>query len=50
VTYEPSRPGEVTRYVADIGKARELLGYDPQTPLSAGLVKSVNWWRETGKL
>lgn len=50
VTYEPSRPGEVTRYVADIGKARELLGYDPQTPLSAGLVQSVDWWREMGKL
>lgn len=50
VTYEPSRPGEVTRYVADIGKARDLLGYDPRTPLSAGLVKAVEWWRETGKL
>jgi len=50
VTYEPSRPGEVTRYVADIGKARELLGYDPQTPLSGGLIKTVHWWRETGKL
>jgi len=50
VTYEPSRAGEVTRYVADIGKARELLGYDPQTPLSGGLVKTVDWWRETGSL
>jgi UDP-glucose 4-epimerase len=50
VTYEPSRPGEVTRYVADIGKARELLGYDPQVPLSGGLVKTIEWWRETGKL
>lgn len=41
--YEPSRVGEVTRYVADISKARELLGYEPQVPLSSGLIKAVEW-------
>lgn len=50
VRYEPSRPGEVTRYVADISKARELLGYDPQTPLSAGLPLEVEWQRQAGML
>ena len=50
VRYEPSRPGEVTRYVADISKARELLGYEPQTPLSAGLPREVEWQRESGAL
>jgi len=50
VRYEPSRPGEVTRYVADISKARELLGYEPQTPLSAGLPRGVEWQRQTGRL
>src|SRR4051794_38294270 len=30
VTYEPPQTGEVTRYVADISKARELLGYAPE--------------------
>lgn len=50
VTYEPSRAGEVTRYVADIAKARHLLGYDPQTLLSAGLLKSIDWHRRTGRL
>lgn len=47
VTYEPARSGEVTRYVADISKARELLGYEPQVPLSSGLIRSVEWWRKT---
>ncbi len=47
VTYEPSRVGEVTRYVADISRARELLGYEPQTPLSSGLIKCVNWNLQT---
>jgi nucleoside-diphosphate-sugar epimerase len=45
-TYEAARTGEVTRYVADISKARQLLGYRPQTPLTAGIVKYVNWLRE----
>jgi nucleoside-diphosphate-sugar epimerase len=47
-TYEPSRAGEVTRYVADITKARELLGYEPQTPFSSGLILAIEWARSTG--
>ncbi len=50
VTYEPSRPGEVMRYVADISKARDLLGYLPTTPLSGGIPKTLEWWRDTGAL
>jgi UDP-glucose 4-epimerase len=49
-TYEPSRVGEVTRYVADVSKARRLLGYDPQVPLTAGIPRYVTWWREQGWL
>jgi len=45
VTYEPSRSGEVTRYVADIGKARSLLGYEPRVPLTSGLVQAIEWSR-----
>lgn len=48
VTYEPARAGEVMHYVADISKARELLGYDPQTPLTAGIPMSIGWAREHG--
>ena len=47
---EPSRPGEVTHYVSNIGKARALLGYDPQVPLREGIRRTIQWWRETGKL
>jgi len=48
--YEAARPGEVTRYVADLSKARDLLGYEPQTPLSAGVPLSIAWQRERGVL
>lgn len=47
-TYQASLTGEVTRYVADISKARQLLAYVPQTPLSAGIPRYVAWCRETG--
>jgi UDP-glucuronate 4-epimerase len=50
VRYEPSRSGEVTRYVADITKARQLLGYEPQTPLTAGVPRAIQWQREIGAL
>jgi UDP-glucose 4-epimerase len=45
VRYEPSRSGEVTRYVADITKAKSLLGYEPQVPLSEGLPRGIEWAR-----
>ncbi len=43
MTVEPSRVGEVTHYVANIGKARTLLGYEPKTPLRDGISKSIDW-------
>lgn len=53
MTVEPSRVGEVTHYVANIGKARALLGYNPQTQLKDGIRKAVEWstkwWAEHGE-
>jgi len=43
MTVEPSRVGEVTHYVANIGKARALLDYSPRTPLRVGIQKAVAW-------
>lgn len=43
ITIEPSRVGEVTHYVANVGKARALLDYTPQTPLREGIAKAVAW-------
>jgi UDP-glucose 4-epimerase len=49
-TFESARAGEVTRYVADISKAKTLLGYTPTTPLSGGLPKAIAWQRTFGVL
>ncbi|MEE9293578.1 MAG: NAD-dependent epimerase/dehydratase family protein [Phycisphaerae bacterium] len=50
VTYERARAGEVTHYVADLTKARELLGYEPDTPLTSGLPLAIKWQRESGSV
>jgi len=43
LTIAPPRVGEVTHYVADIAKARALLGYEPRVPLSEGIPRAVAW-------
>src|SRR5881394_1363191 len=40
----PEQPGDLPVTCADISKARRLLGYNPTTPLSAGLPKFVDWF------
>lgn len=40
----PEQPGDMPITSADISKARKLLGYNPTTPLSAGLPKFVDWF------
>jgi UDP-glucose 4-epimerase len=46
MTLAPSLLGEVTHYVADLSKARELLDYAPQVPLDEGIARAVAWFRE----
>jgi UDP-glucose 4-epimerase len=43
ISVEPTRVGEVTHYVANIGKARALLGYEPRVPLPDGIGRAVRW-------
>jgi nucleoside-diphosphate-sugar epimerase len=47
VELAPVRRGEVTRYVADIRKAHELLGWQPDVPLAEGIPRAVAWFMET---
>lgn len=40
---QQARPGEVTWYVADLTKARALLGYGPTVPTSEGIPRALEW-------
>jgi UDP-glucose 4-epimerase len=46
IDFKPSLKGEVTHYIADISKARQLLDWQPKTPLEEGIPRSVRWFRE----
>ncbi len=46
---EPIRPGEINFYVANLTKAKTLLGYEPQVPFDEGIKRAVEWavaWAE----
>lgn len=49
VHYVPSRPGDVKHSLADIEKARRILGYHPAVPVELGLRRSVEWYRAIRK-
>ncbi len=38
------RTGEVVRYIADISKAKKVLGYQPKTSFKEGIEKAVEWY------
>lgn len=42
----PLQPGDVTATYADISRARAEIGYDPKTPVAAGVEKFVAWFRQ----
>jgi UDP-glucuronate 4-epimerase len=42
---QPPQPGDVPQTLADISKARKLLGYDPQTEIETGIRRFVEWFR-----
>lgn len=43
--YGPERPGDVAHSLADIGKARTLLGYNPEVSVRQGLKLTFDWYR-----
>ena len=44
-SFEPPRKGDVRDSLADISRARELLGYDPQVSFEQGLSRTFAWFR-----
>ncbi len=44
--YGPERAGDVKHSLADIGRARRLLGYEPEVDFREGLRRTVEWYRE----
>ena len=43
--FGPDREGDIRHSNADIGKARRLLGYDPQYSFERGLQLAIDWYK-----
>lgn len=43
--FRPERSGDVRDSLADLGRAREMLGYEPVTSLEAGIVETMAYYR-----
>ena len=44
--YGPDRAGDIKHSNADISKAKELLGYDPEYSFEDGIVLAIDWYKE----
>jgi nucleoside-diphosphate-sugar epimerase len=45
--YREARVGDVRHSLADITRARDLLGYEPTVGLEEGLRKTIEWWKQS---
>lgn len=45
--FKPARVGDVRHSLADITRARQLLGYEPQVGLEEGLRLTIDWWSQS---
>ena len=48
--YLPMQPGDVRASLADISKAKKMLGYEPKTRIAEGVPKFVEWYRKYYKI
>ncbi len=44
--YGPDRKGDIKHSNADISKARELMGYDPEWDFQRGITAAIAWYKE----
>jgi nucleoside-diphosphate-sugar epimerase len=44
--YSAGRTGDVKHSLADLGRAREILGYEPIVDFAAGLDATMEWYQE----
>ena len=46
VTFAPPAAGDIRDSLADISRARDVLGYEPRYTVKSGLEETVAWYRE----
>ena len=49
IVHDEPRPGDVYRLIADVSRARALLGFSPRVSMSDGLQRLLQWYRDQKK-
>ena len=44
--YAPPRPGDIKHSLADVKKAKELIGYEPFVSFEEGIAMAIDWYKE----
>ncbi|MCR5567237.1 MAG: GDP-mannose 4,6-dehydratase, partial [Clostridiales bacterium] len=47
---QPERTSDVKKLCADIGKARKLMGFEPETSFEDGIRESLDWYMHNGMI
>lgn len=49
IIYEPERPGDVRRHIANIFRAEDLIGFRPTVKFEDGIQRTIDWYMEKFK-
>ena len=49
IVHDAPRPGDVYRLIADVSRARALLGFEPRVSMADGLQRLLQWYRDQKK-
>ena len=49
IVHDEPRPGDVYRLIADVSRARALLGFEPRVSMADGLERLLQWYRDQKK-
>lgn len=45
IIIDENRTGEIVKFIADISKAKETIGYEPKITIVEGLQRSIEWYK-----
>jgi UDP-glucose 4-epimerase len=49
IVHDEPRPGDVYRLIADVSRARALLGFEPRVSMADGLQRLLQWYHDQKK-
>ncbi len=45
-TYAPPRPGDIKHSLANVSRAKDVIGYEPKVSFEEGIRRAIDWYKE----